>query len=72
MAEDLLYIVEREATKYGQTSVQPDVLRPGECADSGGWENQGSEARDSNESNTGKERTSEVEVFLLLSGSTNE
>ena len=70
--QNFLDIIESKTTEDCQSSPQPDVLSESECSDSGGWEDERSESRDSDERNTSKERSTKVQVFLLLSGCTNE
>lgn len=72
VVQDLLHIVESEATEDSQTTVQPDALRPHQGAGSSGREDHGSKTRKSDDGNTSKERTTEVQVFLLLGSSTDE
>jgi hypothetical protein len=70
--QDTLHIIECESTEDGQTTPQPDILCPHECACRGGWENEWGESRDRYEGYTGEEGCSEVEVFLLLSRCADE
>lgn len=72
MVQDLLDVVEGEATEDGETTVQPDLLRPHECSCGSGRENKGCEARESDDGDTGKKGTTEVQVLLLLGSSSNE
>lgn len=72
VVEDLLDIVEGEATEDGQTTVKPDALRPHQSAGSSGGQNHGSKTGQSNEGHTSKKRATEVEVLLLLGSSTDE
>ena len=71
VVQDLLDVVEGEAAKDGQTTVQPDVLSEGECADRGGGDDEGSEAGGGDDGGTGEEGTADVEVLLLLSSGTD-
>ena len=48
MVQHLLDIVEGEATKDSQATVQPDILGERKSADSGGGEDERSETRVSN------------------------
>jgi hypothetical protein len=72
VVQNLLDIIEGEATEDSQSTVQPDALRPHQCAGSSGGKDHGSETRESDDGNTSEEGTTEVQVLLLLSGSTNE
>lgn len=72
VVQHLLDIIQGKATKEGQTTVQPDVLGEGQGTDGSGGKDQGSEARDGDNGSTGKERTADVEVLLLLSGGADE
>ena len=72
VVQDLLDIVEGEATKNGKTTIQPKVLGPHQSAGSGGREDQGSKARESDNSHTCKEGTAEVQVLLLLGSGADE
>lgn len=72
VVENLLHIVESEATEDGESSVQPDVLGHGEGAGGGCGEDERGEAGDGDEGHTGEEGTAEVEVFLLLGGGADE
>lgn len=68
----LLDIVEGEATKDGETTIQPNVFSEGQGTSSGGWKDHGSETRKSDDGDTSKEGTTEVEILFLLGGGTNE
>lgn len=72
MVQDLLDVVEGEATEDGQTTVQPDTLRPHQSARSSGRENHGSQTGESDNGDTSKERSTEVHVLFLLGGGTDE
>lgn len=72
VVQDLLNIIESEATEHGQTTVEPDTLRPHQSASGGGGENHGGKTGKGNKNDTSKERSTEVQVLLLLGGSTNE
>jgi hypothetical protein len=72
VVQNLLHIIEGEATKDSQSTVQPDALRPHESAGSSGGKDHRSKTGESDDSNTSEEGTTEVQVLLLLSGSTNE
>lgn len=72
VVEHLLDVVQSEATKDSQTTIQPDTLGEGKSADGSGGDDQGSEARDSNDGGTSQKRTTNVEVLLLLSSGTHD
>ena len=72
VVQDLLHIVESKATEDSQTTIQPDTLRPHQRASSGGGENHGSETGESDQGHTSEERTTEVQVLLLLGSSTDK
>ena len=67
MLQDLLCIVECEASEDGQAAIQPDTLAPHQSARCGSGEDERGEAADSDKSDTGEERSAEIEVFFLLS-----
>lgn len=71
MVQNLLDIVEREAAKDSQTTVQPDALGQREGADSSDRQQQRSEARHGDNRSTGQKRAANVQVLLLLSGGAN-
>lgn len=72
MVQDLLDIVEGEATEDSKTTIQPDTLRPHQSAGSGGGKDQRSETGESNDGDTGKKGTAKVQVLLLFRGGTDE
>lgn len=72
VVEDLLDVVEGEATEDDETTVQPEVLGEHECASGGGGENQWSETRKSDNGDTGEERATNVEVLVCLGSGTDE
>lgn len=72
VVQDLLNIVEGEATEDGKTPIQPDLLRPHQGAGSSGGKDERGESRESNNGHTGKERSTEVQVFLLLGRGTDK
>lgn len=72
MVEHLLDIVEREATKHSQSSVQPDVLGKGQGSHGGRGDDQGREARGHDDSSACEERTADVQVLLLLGCRAND
>ena len=72
VVQNLLDIIESEATEDSQSTVQPDALGPHQSASSSGGKDHGSKTGESDDGNTSEEGTTEVQVLLLLSGSTNE
>lgn len=72
MVQHLLHIVQREAAKDGETSVQPDVLGKGECSDSGGGDDKRRKTRGGNDGGAGQQRSTDVQVLLLLSGGSDD
>ena len=72
MVENLLHIVQGEATEDSKTAVQPDILSPHQCAGSGGGDDHGSETRQSDNGDTSEEGTTEVHVFIGLCGGADE
>jgi hypothetical protein len=66
--EHLLDIIEGEATKDRQATVQPDVFCECECSDGGGWENEGSEAGHCHDGDASEKRSAKVEVLFLFGG----
>jgi hypothetical protein len=72
VVQDLLHIIESEATEDSQSTVQPEALRPHQSAGSSGGKDHGSKTRESDDSDTSEEGTTKIQVLLLLSGSTNE
>ena len=72
MVENLLDVIEGEATEDGKTTIEPEVLGEGEGADGSGGEDERSETGDGDNGSTGEKRTADVEVLLLLSGGTDE
>lgn len=72
MSQNLLHIIQREASENSQSTPQPDILRNGERSDSGDGKDHGSESGDCDECYACEERAAEVEVFFLLSGRADE
>lgn len=72
VVQDLLDVVEGEATEDSETTVQPDLLGPHQGAGGSGGENQRGETGESNDGHTSEERATQVQVLLLLSGGTDE
>ena len=72
MSKNLLDVIECEASEDCQSSPEPDILSEGERSNSGSWEDKRRETRNRYNGNASKERSTKVQVFLLLSGSTNE
>jgi hypothetical protein len=71
VVQDLLDVVEGEATENDETTVEPEVLGEHESAGGGGRENQRSETRKSDNGDTSEERATDVEVLVsLCSGNT--
>lgn len=68
MVQDLLNVVEGEATKDDETTVEPDVLGPHEGAGGGGGKDHGGETGESDDGDTSEEGTADVKVLLLLGG----
>ena len=72
VVENLLDIIEGEATENGKATIEPEALSEGEGADGGGGEDERSETRDGDNGSTSEERTTDVEVLLLLGSGTDE
>lgn len=72
MVHDLLHIIESEAAEDGKTTPKPKVLGESESTDGSGGENEGSKARDSHDGSASEERTTDVEILVLLSGRTDK
>jgi hypothetical protein len=72
VVEDLLDVVEGEATEDDKTTVEPEVLSEHERAGGGGGEDQRSKTGESDNSDTSKKRATNVEVLVCLCGSTNK
>lgn len=72
MVEDLLDIVEGEATEDSETTIQPDTLRPEQRPGRGSGENHGSKTGEGDDGDTGEERSTEVHVLFLLGSGADE
>ena len=72
MVQDLLHVVKSEASKDSETTIQPDILRPHQGTGGGGGKDKGSKSGESNDSHTGKERSTQIQILLLFSGGANE
>lgn len=72
VVQDLLDIVESETTEDSKTTVQPDALRPHQGAGSGGGKDQRSKTGESDNGDTGKKGTTEIQILVLLGRGTNE
>ena len=70
--QDLLDIVESEATKDSETTVQPQALSQGEGTSRGRRDDEGRKTGDSDDGSTGEKGTADVQVLLLLGSGTNE
>jgi hypothetical protein len=67
-----LYIIECEASEDSQATPEPDVLGESKCSDRGGGKDERSKSGDGDERNTCEKGPTEVEVFFLLSSSSNK
>ena len=72
VVQDLLDVVEGEATEDDKTTVEPDVLREHESTGSGGGKDQRSKTGESDNSDTSKERATNVKVLVSLGSGTNK
>ena len=72
VVKDLLNVVESETSEDSKTTIQPDFLRPHQSTGGGRRKDKRRESREGNDSHTGKQRRSQVQVLLLLSCGTNE
>ena len=72
VVQDLLDVVEGEATEDDETTVEPEVLGEHESASGGGGKDQRSETGESDNSDTSKERATNVKVLVGLGGGTNK
>jgi hypothetical protein len=70
--QDFLDVIESEAAKDSKTSIEPDTLRPHQRTSGSGWENERSKTGNSDNGNTCKKGTAEVEVLLLLGSGTDK
>lgn len=72
VVENFLHVVESEATEDSQTSVEPDVLRPHECAGGSDRKDERCKTRKRDNSDTREKGTTQIQVLLLLGGCANE
>lgn len=72
VVQDLLDIVESEATEDGKATVQPDALRPHQSTSSGDGEDHRSQTGKSDNGDSSEKRATEVHVAFLLGGGTHE
>lgn len=72
VVQNLLDVVEGEATENGETTVQPQALSEGEGSDGGGGDDERGETRGSDDGGTSQKRATNVEVLLLLSSGTDD
>lgn len=70
--QHLLYIIQGEATKDGKTTVQPDVLSESQCPDGGSGDDKRGQTRSRDDGSSSQKRSTNVEVFLLLSRSADD
>lgn len=70
--QDLLDVVQSEATEDSETTVQPDLLRPHQRAGSSSGKNKGRKSGESNDGHTSEQRATEVQVLLLLGSRSNK
>jgi hypothetical protein len=72
MLQDLLHVVQGEASKDSETTIQPNLLTPHQRAGGGGREHKRCKAGDGHDGDTGQKGTTEVEVFFLFGGGADE
>jgi hypothetical protein len=72
VVQDLLNVVEGEATENNETTVEPEVLSEHESAGGSGRKDQRSETGESNDSDTSEQRSTNVEVLVCLGGGTDK
>ena len=72
VVQDLLDVVEGEATEDDKTTVEPEVLSEHESTGGGGGKDQRGKTRESDNSDTSKKRTTDVKVLVSLGSSTNK
>lgn len=72
MVQDLLNIIEGETTEDSKTTIQPDTLRPHQSASSSSGEDHRGKTGESDKNDTSEERSTKVQVFLLLGGGTDK
>lgn len=68
VVQDLLNVVEREAAKDCETTVEPEVLGEGKRPNGSHGDDERSQPRDGNNGSTGQEGSTNVEVLFLLGG----
>lgn len=72
VVQDLLNVVEGEATEDDETTVEPEVLGEHKSAGSGGGKDQRSETGESDNSDTSEKRATDVKVLVSLGCGTNK
>lgn len=72
MGQNLLDVVQGETTEDSEATVQPDLVRPGKSASGGGGEGERGKTGESNDGDTSEQRSTEVQVLLLLGGGADE
>jgi hypothetical protein len=72
VVKDLLHVIEGEASKDNQTSVEPEVLGKHQRASCCDGEDERSQAGQGDNGNTSEKWTTNVEVFFLLGCGTNK
>lgn len=72
VVQNLLDVVEGEATEDDETTVEPEVLSEHESTGGGGGKDQRSETGESDNSNTSKKRTTDVKVLVSLGSGTDK
>jgi hypothetical protein len=72
VVQDLLDVVEGEATEDDETTVEPEVLSEHESTGGSSRKNQRSETGESDDCNTSKKRATDVEVLVCLGGGTDK
>ena len=72
VVQDLLDVVEGEATEDNETTVEPEVLSEHESTGGGGGKDQRGKTRESDNSDTSKKRTTDVKVLVSLGSGTDK
>lgn len=72
MGENLLDIIESEASENCQSTIKPDIFGKCECSYCGNGKDERGESGDDDDCETCHERSTDVKVFLLFSGSSDE
>lgn len=72
VGQDLLDVVQGETTEDSEATVQPDLVRPGKSASGSGGEGERGKTGKSDDGDTSEQRSTEVQVLLLLGGGANE